>query len=194
LLSPNRLLAILVLTTTTDAGFVSLCFYLIYSIPLLRIRLIRSVISARCSTITTVILPSSINPGTINSKLFPLPVGSTTTSGVYLSSIACTASSCSIDRNPTSCVLKMCYITLQISLSRVVSTRTSLSLGRSTISKLLSPSRLFIVFGLSSTRSSYRLSLASSSTPKNLCHSMLSGRNASIDRTLRCLTISISTA
>jgi hypothetical protein len=121
-------------------------------------------------------------------------VRSTTTSSVCLSSIAYTASSCLIDRNPISCVLKMRCITLQISLSRVVSTRTSLSLSRSAISKLLSPSRLFIVFGLSSTRSSYRLSLASSSTPKNLCHSMLSSRNASIDRTLRCLTISIGIA
>jgi hypothetical protein len=121
-------------------------------------------------------------------------VRSTTTSGICLSSIVCTASSCSTDRNPTSCVLKICCITLQISLSRVVSTRTSLSLSRSAVSKLLSPSRLFIMFSLSSTRSSYRLSLTSSSTPKNLCHSMLSGRNASIDRTLRCLTILIGTA
>jgi hypothetical protein len=165
-----------------------------HSIPLLQIRLIRSVISARYGTMTTVILPSSINPGTINSKLFPLPIGSTITSGIYLSSTACTASSCLIDRNPISCVLKIRCIALQISLSRVVLTRTSLSLSRSAVLKLLSLSRLFVVFGLSSTRSSYRLSLASSSTPKNLCHSMLSGRNASIDRTLRCLTISISTA
>jgi hypothetical protein len=192
--SPNRLLATSVLTTTTDAGFVSLYFYLMHSIPLLRIRLIRLVISARYGTTTIVILPSSINPSTINSKLFPLPVRSTTTSGVYLSSIVYTASSYLIDQNPISYVLKIRYITLQISLSRVVSTRTSLSLSRSAISKLLSLSRLFIIFGLSSTRSSYRLSLTSSSTPKNLCYSILSSRNALIDRMLRCLTISISIA
>jgi hypothetical protein len=165
-----------------------------HSIPLLRIQLTRSVISARYGTMTTVIPPSSINPGTINSKLFPPPVGSTITSGVYLSSIAYTASSCLTDRNPISCVLKMRCITLQISLSRVVSICTSLSLGRSAILKLLSLSRLFVVFGLSSTYSSCRLSLTSSSTPKNLCHSMLSGRNVLIDRTLRCLTISIGIA
>jgi hypothetical protein len=165
-----------------------------YLIPLLRIRLIRLVISARYGTTTTVILPSSINPGTINSKLFPLPIRSTITSSVCLSSIVYTASSCSIDRNPISYILKIRCITLQISLSRVVSIRTSLSLSRSAISKLLSLSRLFVVFGLSSTRSSCRLSLTSSSTPKNLCYSMLSSRNASIDCTLRCLTISIGTA
>jgi hypothetical protein len=165
-----------------------------YSIPLLRIRLIRLVISARYGTTTTVILPSSINPGTINSKLFPLPVRSTITSGVCLSSIVCTASSCLIDRNPISCILKIRCIALQISLSRVVSTRTSLSLSRSAVSKLLSLSRLFVVFGLSSTRSSYCLSLASSSTPKNLCYSMLSSRNVLIDRMLRCLTILIGIA
>jgi hypothetical protein len=69
----------------------------------------------------------------------------------------------------------MRYITLHIAPSRVVLTRISLSIGYSAVLKLLSPSRLFLAFSLSSTLFSYYLPSVSLLTPKNLCYSMLSG-------------------
>ncbi|KAF2179189.1 hypothetical protein K469DRAFT_597081 [Zopfia rhizophila CBS 207.26] len=52
------------------------------SIPLSLTRLTKSLMRARYGTTTTVAPALSKQAGTMNSKLFPPPVGSTTTSGV----------------------------------------------------------------------------------------------------------------
>jgi hypothetical protein len=86
------------LTTTKAARLLSPCFHSMQSMPRFCIRSTKSLMSARYGTTTTVIPALSMPAGTLNSKLLPPPVGSTTTSGVCPSTTACSACSCSADR------------------------------------------------------------------------------------------------
>lgn len=193
------------LTTTTAARLLSPRLHSMQSMPRRWTRLTRSWISARNGTTTTVTPASSMQAGAVNSKLLPPPVGRTTTSGVCLSITARSALSCSTDRKLTSAWPSACCRALQMAFSFSSSKPGPLprSLPASGLRASLLRPRFFApgpalnpLSPLSLlTRASSRPPAAArgASSPRKRCYRALSGRKASMERTLRCLTISIGT-
>jgi hypothetical protein len=135
---------------------------------------------------------SSRHAGTINNKLFPPPIGSTTTSGVCPTSTASTPRFCLSDRNNTLLLLSAYYIALSI-CSALYSLIPS-PIFRKTSYVLRASDRPHTCFCPTFTAfNSPGLVLSTPPTPRNQYHTSLSGRNVFTNRMLKCLIISLDT-